>query len=350
MPLLFPDNIDPHGNADPLGQKTFCDACHKAGKGCLVDVRGGKVKGRDTEFQITQQRVMDCAFDTFVPGTDNDPDPSRPFLEYRMQAYKNVRAAGDVIWNTDFRLTPQQVAKVDGDIYEMMEAAALWNAAAAWNSFMDTGVWSSKAYTMPAGTVPTPARKVAIVKMARGADTTKLLNQKSRAEYQAFEKALQTGGMELKLSTPDILGLRIPDPLPDGFKAFLSPIPDLTTSSQDLLETAWKSIQNTLEGRHFLFAIAVKTSTRSDRLYQALFEANVLKYILGYVLRGPAIRFHAHLETFKGADVQGRYMAASMTSLLAGGTPSKAIDVLYQAISPQKTAQMILDSLPSYPL
>jgi hypothetical protein len=81
-----------------------------------------------------------------------------------------------------------------------------------------------------------------------------------------------------------------------------------------------------LEGRHFLFAIAVKTSTRSDRLYQALFEANVLKYILGYILRGPAIRFHAHLETFAGADVVGRYKAASMTSLLAGGTPTKAID------------------------
>ena len=79
----------------------------------------------------------------------------------------------------------------------------------------------------------------------------------------------------------------------------------------------------TLEGRHFLFAIAVKTSTRSDRLYQALFEANVLKYILGYVLRGPAIRFHAHLETFANADVVGRYKAASMTSLLRWWNPDQ---------------------------
>lgn len=93
-----------------------------------------------------------------------------------------------------------------------------------------------------------------------------------------------------------------------------------------------------LEGRDFLSAIAVMTSTRGDRLYQALFEANVLKYILSYVLRGPAIRLNAHLETFASADVVGRYKAASMASLLAGGTPARAIDETYLALSPRDTA------------
>jgi hypothetical protein len=156
--------------------------------------------------------------------------------------------------------------------------------------------------------------------------------------------------MELRLSTPDILGLRMPDPMPSGFAPFLSPLPNLSFGSQEVLENAWQNIQGTLEGRHFLFAIAIKTSTRSDRLYQALFEANVLKYILGYVLRGPAIRFYAHLESFANADVVGRYSAASMTSLLAGGTPSKAIDETYLALSPRDTAQHILDELPNFPL
>ncbi|MGO4571035.1 Cfr10I/Bse634I family restriction endonuclease [Microvirga sp. 2TAF3] len=344
MPFDFP--LHP----DPKGQITVCAACHAAGKGCLVDVRGGKVKGRKTKFQVTQSRVMDCAFDSFVPGTDGDPDPSRSFQAYRHQAYANVASAGDIIWPVGFELTDQQLAKVDGDIYEMMEAAALWNAAAAWNTLMETGAWTSKIFTQPPLAVPTPTRKVAIVKMARGADTTKLLNPKARSEYQAFETALQSGGMELKLSTPDILGLRVPDPMPPGFAPFMSPLKDLQASSQETLETAWQGIQGTLEGRHFLFAIAVKTSTRSDRLYQALFEANVLKYILGYVLRGPAIRFHAHLETFANADVVGRYKAASMTSLLAGGVPTKAVDQLYKALSPRDTAQMILDQLPTYPL
>lgn len=334
----------------PTGQERVCQDCHAAGTSCLVDTRGGGIKGRKTEFQVTQARVMNCAFGEFVPGTDSDGDPGRPFQFYREQAYRNTRQAGAVLWSDDFRLSAQQLAKVDGDIYEMMEAAALWNAGAVWNTFMDTGEWNSSTFRKPENAVPTPTRKVAIVKMARGADTTKLLNSKARAEYHAFETALQQRGMELKLSTPDILGLRIPDPMPPGFEVFLTPLPNLSLPSQEHLETAWRGIQNTLEGRHFLFAIAVKTSTRSDRLYQALFEANVLKYILGYVLRGPAIRFHAHLETFANADVAGRYKAASMTSLLSGGVPSKAVDQLYLALNPRDTAQMILDELPTYPL
>lgn len=344
MPFQFPD--DPDINA----QSSICTACRAAGKACLEDRRVNRVTGRATEFQLIQSRMMDCALDSFVPGTDGDPDPTRSFKSYREQAENNALRAGDILWPGEFRLSPQQRAKVDGDIYEIMVAAALWNAAATWNVFMDTGEWRSGVFRQPDAAVPTPARKVAIVKMARGADTTQLLNPSARAEYQAFEAALEGRGLELKLSTPDILGLRMPDPMPPGFEVFLEPLPDLTKLNQDALETAWRTLRNALEGRHFLFAIAVKTSTRSDRLYQALFEANALKYILGYVLRGPAIRFHAHLESFAGADVVGRYRAASMTSLLAGGVPSKAIDSLYSATHPVATAQMILDELPTYPL
>lgn len=344
MPFEFPEH------PLPGSQREACVACHASGKGCISDRRLDPVKGRKTEFQLLQQRMLDCALDTFVPGTDGDPDPERPFKFYRERADGNSMRAGAAIWEGAFRASPQQRAKVDGDIYEILEAAALWNAAATWNRFMDTGEWNSAVFTQPPNAICTPKRKVAIVKMSRGADTTQLLNDSARAEYRAFEEALRGRDMELKLSTPDILGLRMPDPMPPGFEIFMSPLPDLREVNQQILENAWKSIRNTLEGRHFLFAIAVKTSTRSDRLYQALFEANVLKYILGYVLRGPAIRFHAHLETFEAADVVGRYRAASMTSLLAGGTPSRAVDNLYKALSPRDTAQMILNELPSYPI
>ena len=341
MPFEFPDEAT---------RASICSACHAAGTGCLVDARVNRIKDRDTEFQIVQQRLMDCAFDSFVPGSDGDMDPSRNSRAYRLQALRNLNRAGEINFPSGFRVSKQQVAKVDGDVYEIMEAAALWNAAAAWNVFMNTGIWSSTTFTQPPNAVPTPARKVAIVKMSRGADTTKLLSPPARAAYAAFENALHLGGMELKLSTPDILGLRIPDPMPDGYRTFITPLPNLSRDSQDRLETAWGGIQSTLEGRSFLFAIAVKTSTRSDRLYQALFEANVLKFIIGYVLRGPAIRFHAHLETTKGSDVEGRYKAASMVSLLAGGTPNRAFDHLYKALAPRDTAQQILNSLPTYPI
>src|SRR5262249_52362545 len=115
-------------------------------------------------------------------------------------------------------------------------------------------------------------------------------------------------------------------------------------------ETAHEGIAGTLDARNFLFAIAVKTSTRSDRLYQPLFEANVLKFLISYVLRGGAFRFHVHMGTFEGAAVEHRYRAASLTGLMMGGAPSRAIDVTYRAVSPRDTAQLILNELPTFPL
>lgn len=60
-------------------------------------------------------------------------------------------------------------------------------------------------------------------------------------------------------------------------------------------ERAYLPLEGTVEAHGFLLAVAVKRSTRSDRLYQPLFEANVLKYLIEYVLRGAAFRFHVHI-------------------------------------------------------
>ncbi|MBR0861215.1 Cfr10I/Bse634I family restriction endonuclease [Bradyrhizobium diazoefficiens] len=83
-------------------------------------------------------------------------------------------------------------------------------------------------------------------------------------------------------------------------------------------------------------------------MYQPLFEANVLKFLVGFVLRGAALRFHVHMETFEGADVAGAYEAASLYSLMLGGGFSKAVDHLYRVVGPQAAAQEILDTLPSF--
>ena len=115
------------------------------------------------------------------------------------------------------------------------------------------------------------------------------------------------------------------------------------------MQNAHKLLEGTIDSHGFLFAIAVKKSTRSDRLYQPLFEANVLKYLIEVVLKGSAFRFYAHLNTFAGADVQGRYKAASLISLSRGGMPAKAIDHLYLSERPRHMAQKILNDLPRFP-
>nr|WP_249163223.1 Cfr10I/Bse634I family restriction endonuclease [Bradyrhizobium diazoefficiens] len=96
------------------------------------------------------------------------------------------------------------------------------------------------------------------------------------------------------------------------------------------------------------FSLLLLRPARSDRLYQPLFEANVLKFLVGFVLRGAALRFHVHMETFEGADVAGAYEAASLYSLMLGGGFSKAVDHLYRVVGPQAAAQEILDTLPSF--
>jgi hypothetical protein len=124
----------------------------------------------------------------------------------------------------------------------------------------------------------------------------------------------------------------------------------LNAAGQELIEDAHHAVEGTLGGSDFLFAIAVKRTTRSDRLYQPLFEANVLKYLVGEVLRGSVFRFSVHMGSFEGADVAGRYNAAALTSLLRGGQPSRAVDFVYHAVSPRETAQTVLNDLPYFPL
>jgi hypothetical protein len=156
--------------------------------------------------------------------------------------------------------------------------------------------------------------------------------------------------MELGLSAPDIVGLRIPHPTPPEYQPFLTPLPNLGDEARNALEQSHRGIEGSLDGRAFLFAIAVKTSTRSDRLYQPLFEANILKYLVTEVLRGAAFRFEVHMGSFAGADVEGHYKAASLVSLLRGGQPALAVDRLYLALNPTDTAQEILNSFPLFPV
>lgn len=327
---------------------TVCPTCpHRT---CFEDRRNNPVRGRDTKFRFRQQAAMNCTFSDFMPGSDNDPEPTRTFETYLTTFRNNALAAGRLLFGADFDLKSSAIAKVEGDVFELLEAGVFWNAIAAWNRFMDTGSWDSTVFTQPVGAIPTPTRKVAIIKLPRGYDATKLFKPEIRRSIQAFEHALQLRGMELGLSSPDIVGVRLPHPLPPTMQRFLAPVDSLGTANLDILEEAYKLLEDSIDGAGFLLAVAVKRTTRSDRLYQPLFEANVLKYLIENVLRGAAFRFYAHLNSFDGADVEGHYRAASLISLIRGGTPSKAVDALYLALRPRDSAQTILDDLPLFPV
>ena len=325
-----------------------CPACPHGT--CFEDRRENRVRGRNTLFRFRQQAAMNCTFGDFMPGTDSDPDHSRTYETYLNQFRSNAEVAGQFLFGEEFNLQSSAIAKVEGDVFELLEAGVLWNAVAAWNRFMDSGVWDSTAFTCPEGAVATPTRKVAIVKLPRGYDATRLFNPEVRGSIQAHEHALQLRGMELGLSSPDIVGVRLPYPLPESMQCFLGDVGSLSVDNLTFLEGTHRLLENSIDGNGFLLAIAVKRTTRSDRLYQPLFEANILKYLIEFVLRGAAFRFYAHLNSFEGADVEGHYRAASLISLIRGGTPTKAVDSLYLAERPRDAAQSVLDDLPLFPV
>jgi len=324
-----------------------CAAC-SLGK-CFEDRRSTPVRGRRTQFRLRQQVAMNCTFGEFMPGCDTDPVPSRSFESYLSKFRTNAISAGKELFGEHFEVSSSAIAKVEGDVFELLEAGAFWNAASAWNRFMESGHWSSGTFTCPPGAIPTPTRKVAIVKLPRGYDATKLFKPEIRNRIRAHEHALQLQGMELGLSSPDIVGVRLPYPLSPHLSLFQEPVSNLNENNLRLLEFAHELLEDQIDGSGFLFAVAVKRTTRSDRLYQPLFEANILKYLIEQVLQGSAFRFYAHLNSFEGADVVGHYKAASLLSLIRGGEPSKAIDKLYLAESPRDSAQAILDDLRFFP-
>jgi len=317
---------------------------------CIEDRRNLPVRGRSTRFRLKQNTALACTFDHFVPGTDNDPEPFRSFAVYLTRFRKNALEAGKTLFGRPFGIRGAALAKVEGDVNELIEAACLWNAIVIWNSFMDTGVWGSNVFSKPPGSAPSPSRKVAVLRLPRGYNPMNLFREDVRSSIQAHEAALKLRGMELGLSSPDLVGIRVPDPMPAEYLPFLKSLDNLDDSNRLLLESAYHNVEGTLVGRSFLFAIAVKRTTRSDRLYQPLFEANVLKYLIEFVLRGAAFRFNVHLGSFEGAAVKEHYKAASLVSLLLGGEPRLAVDRLLLAERPAETAQSILNDLPLFPL
>ena len=270
--------------------------------------------------------------------------------DYMRQFTSNAQAAVRHFHGDAFAIGPNALSKVEGDVFELLEAAALWNGMAVWNRYMDTGVWTSPHLAIPAGAVPTPRRKVAVLKLPRGYDPTRLFRDDVRATIRAHEASLRLRHMELGLSSPDIVGVRIPHPTPPAFEPFMTPLESMDGPTVTRLEHARELVEGTLEASSFLLAIAVKRSTRSDRLYQPLFEANVLKYLVVHVLQGAALRFHVHMESLEGADVVGAYQAASLISLLRGGEPALAVDKVVQILRPIDAVQAVLDDLPLFPL
>src|SRR5579859_2648803 len=106
---------------------------------CFEDRRNNPIRGRKTQFRVRQQAALGCTFEEFVPDFDLELEHNLTFDEYILHFRNNILQAGKLLIGDEFKINGNALAKVEGDIYELLEATVLWNIAAAWNRYMDSG-------------------------------------------------------------------------------------------------------------------------------------------------------------------------------------------------------------------
>src|SRR4051794_1392924 len=96
----------------------------------IEDRRDNPVRGRDTKFRLAQQNMLAYTFASLIPGFAEPGINLLPFPQLIGRPLDNAIAEGEHLYGDQFETTSNQIAKVAGDVFQEVEAAILWNAAA----------------------------------------------------------------------------------------------------------------------------------------------------------------------------------------------------------------------------
>jgi hypothetical protein len=308
---------------------------------CIEDRRNNPVRNRDTQFRLMQQNMIAYTFDSFVPGFSHSAVFNEmPFNLVIKQAIANANEEGLLIFGEDYNVQPNAQAKVVGDIFEVVTHAVMWNMAARWNALMAGRPWNVRPrYPRPV-VDPDPARQIAVLNLPRGYDWVRLLVPEARRSIDAIRSNLRIRhNLLLPTSTPDIAVVVLPkDERDKGI--WRSELPDLQISNQAILRGAYAHLEGRVEPGELIFALAVKRSLRSDRLYQPLYEANVMQLLLEGFLGAPRVEFEVQTLEMMGTAAKEIYQAASLYAVaveqqsLAPGTDFQpnAVSAMHRAV------------------
>ncbi|MFD6568302.1 Cfr10I/Bse634I family restriction endonuclease [Micromonospora profundi] len=309
----------------------------------IEDRRSAPVRGRDTEFRLAQQNMLAYTFDTSIPGWGPPGLNGMPFLEVAKQPVVNAEAEGQLLYGADFNVKGNAVAKVTGDIYEVLTSAILWETAAHWNAYMCGGVWpSAPRYSRPS-VASSPARQVAVLNLPRKYDWVRLLVKEARREIDAIRAELAKRELTMPTSTPDIAIVVLPDDVRDD-DIWRTSLGNLSRFGQQVIAQAHRRVEGRIEPGEIILAMALKSSLRSDRLYQPLYEANVMQFLLEGHLKAPRVEFEVHALNADGTDAVNIYQAASIHS---AGTENahRAVRELYKPANATQIVQRFLHFL-----
>lgn len=297
---------------------------------CLEDRRLNPVKGRKTQFRLLQQNMLAYTFDSFVPGfAASTVLNDTPFSQVVQKPIDNAKDEGKLLFTDDFTIDANASRKVGGDIFEIVTHAVMWNIAARWNAFMRSGKWSTQPKYPRPKAKPDAAREIAVLKLPRGYDWVKLLVPTAQQAINDIRSILsQRHGLGLPTSTPDIAVVVLPESERED-PVWCRELPNLAIPEQELLRDAHLRLAGRIEPGELIFALAVKKSLRSDRLYQPLYEANLMQLLLEGFLGAPRVEFEVQTLSVEGTAAEDIYLAASLYAVAIEHlslTPASEID------------------------
>ena len=212
----------------------------------IEDRRSNPVHGRKTKFRLLQYNMLAYTFPDFVPGFTNAGINRFDFDDLVARPVQNARAEGELFFGQDMVLTDQQIAKVEGDAFETIEAAIHWNTAARWNRLMRGGDWPAQPrYARPRLT-PAANRQVAVLSLPRGYDWVRLLSPAAAAAVTALRDELGQRDLLLPTSTPDLLVVALPAEYRDDDR-FVTELPNLGLDSQRLLGAIHREMEQRID-------------------------------------------------------------------------------------------------------
>ncbi|RZU21753.1 Cfr10I/Bse634I family restriction endonuclease [Streptomyces sp. BK239] len=278
---------------------------------CITDLRDAPIRNRTTKFRLAQQNMLAYTFPSFIPGFAAAGINNMPYAEIISRPLENAKDEGKLLYDVDFSVSSSAEAKVAGDIFEIVSSAVMWNAAAWWNRYMIGGAWGvTPRYAKPK-TQPSPSRQVAVLNLPRDYDWVQLLVPEARDKISEIRNGLGDKSLGLPTSTPDLAVVVVPEEL-RGLDLWSTPLPNLNHPAQSELREAHKLVQGRIEPGEIILAVAFKKSLRSDRLYQPLYEANVMQLLLEGRLGAPRVEFEVHTLAPEGTDAFNTYTAASL--------------------------------------
>lgn len=319
---------------------------------CLEYVGDQEFEDRNTAFRLNQTPGWKCAYDSFIPGFEND-DYHEDYEFYVEQLIQNSHDAGEYLFDSDhwgditpdeFFLTKQQEGKVRGDTYELLVRAVLWNCCAYWNEYLRTDSWEIER--------PTPDTELdeplGVITLGDNYDIERLFEPEVRTLYLEIMDQLEEQNTNLSLSTPDAIVFRTKG-LPDEEQAYFEErMSHMDADEVARLETSRDRVEGHLLPSDIISAIGIKTSIRSDRLYQLIFEANAWGTIFRTLFGAEECKYYVMTTQSYGANEQKVNNAVWLPSIeISGGKvrADPAIEEVSKMTSPQQTVDWFFETV-----